>query len=292
MSTETRGTGEVNPWVAPFTSAPELMQTLQDDLPVRLIATPRKDFRACHVAEPLADVVKRNRDRFDFFPVTEGPPDGVERIVGLVELAHFTESTVPAVRVEECMQRLSEDNLIGADASILSFIATADRCPCRLVISGARIEGLVSLSDLHKLPVRAALFALITYLEMAMAQAIRVECPKSDKWKKRLSKKRRADLEKAIRAAKERDTWIEDLLFTQFADKVQVIKKSPSFKGSKGAFERTMKKIQVLRDGLAHANEYAYSRTAAAAVCETVRDIEAEIDLLRLWSSAMTPTQG
>ncbi|MBY0324747.1 MAG: hypothetical protein K2X72_38960 [Reyranella sp.] len=268
------------------------MQTLQDDLPVRLIATPRKDLRTCNAAELLADVVKRNREGFDFFPVIEVPPDDGERIVGLVEFALFTELTVPTVRVEECMQHLSEDNLIGADGSILSFITTADRRPCRLVISVARIEGLVSLSDLHKLPVRAALFALIAYLEMAMAQAIRVEFPEPGDWKKHLSESRHSDLEEAVGKAKEKDTWIEDLLFTQFADKVQIIKKSRSFNGSKGAFERTMKEIQALRDGLAHANEYAYSRTAAAAVCETVRKIEAQIDFLRLWPSAMTPTQG
>ena len=292
MPTDTHGLESGGRWAASFAPAPELMQTLQDDLPIRLIATPRMYFRTCNAAELLADVVKRNHEGFDFFPVIEGPSGGLERIVGLVELAHFTESTVPTVRVEECMQRLSEDNLIGADASILSFITTADQRPCRLVISGARIEGLVSLSDLHKLPVRAALFALITYLEMAMAQAIRVEYPKPEDWKQHLSQLRRTKLEEAVREAKEKDNWIEDLLLTQFADKVQIIKKSHSFNGSKGSFERTMKEIQVLRDGLAHANEYAYSRTVAAAVCETVRKIEAQIDLLRLWPSAMTPTRG
>lgn len=292
MPTDTHVLEAGTRWAGSFAPAPELMQTLQNDLPVQLIATPRADFHTCNAAEPLADVVKRNRESFDFLPVLEGPTDGTERIVGLVELAPFAGSTVPSVRVEECMQRLSEDNLIGADASILSFITTADQRPCRLVISGARIEGLVSLSDLHKLPVRAALFALITYLEMAMAQAIRVEYPEPGDWKKHLSESRRTDLEKAVCEAKEKDTWIEDLLFTQFADKVQIIKKSPSFRGSKGAFERTMKEIQALRDGLAHANEYAHSRNAAAAVCETVRKIATQIDLLRQWPSAMTPTQG
>jgi hypothetical protein len=62
------------------------------------------------------------------------------------------------------MRALPEENLIGADAGILSFVKGADRRGCRLVMSGAEISGLVSLSDLQKLPVRATvLFALITH---------------------------------------------------------------------------------------------------------------------------------
>jgi hypothetical protein len=54
------------------------------------------------------------------------------------------------------MSRLSDENLIGADASILTFVRNADRQKCRLVLSGLEISGLVSLSDLQRLPVWAA----------------------------------------------------------------------------------------------------------------------------------------
>jgi hypothetical protein len=64
----------------------------------------------------------------------------------------------PKGRVYEKMRHLSEANLIGADASILAFVRDADRHKCRLVVSGCEISGLVSLSDLQRLPVRAALF--------------------------------------------------------------------------------------------------------------------------------------
>lgn len=283
MPVDTQALDGSRRWVTSVVAAPELMQTLQDDLPVRLIATPRQDLRTCHMKEPLGDVVERNLEAFDFFPVVDGLPGETEHIVGLVELAPFTQTTTPNVRVEDRMEHLSEDNLIGADASILSFIKSADRQPCRLVVSGARIDGLVSLSDLQKLPVRAALFSLITFVEMAMAHAIRLDCPKPILWKKRLSTPRRAKLEEAVQSARKKNAWIEDLLLTQFADKVQIIRKSDAFRGSKSAFERTMKQIQKLRDGLAHANEYAYSRSTASAVCETVRQIEVQIDQLRTW---------
>ena len=65
--------------------------------------------------------------------------------------------------------------MIGADASIVEFVMTADKRPIRMVVSGDRVAGLVSLSDLQHLPVRAAIFTLITSLEIAMAKRIEEE---------------------------------------------------------------------------------------------------------------------
>ncbi|MGO4843671.1 hypothetical protein AB4144_66485, partial [Rhizobiaceae sp. 2RAB30] len=77
----------------------------------------------------------------------------------------------------EKYEALREAHLIGADASILSFVKEADTRPFRLLVSERGIVGLVSLSDLQKLPVRAALFGLVTGLEMAMTDAILTHDP-------------------------------------------------------------------------------------------------------------------
>jgi hypothetical protein len=88
----------------------------------------------------------------------------------------------------------TEENLIGADASLLTFIRNADRQMCRLVVSGPEMNGLVSLSDLQQLPVRAALFAMVTHLEITMAQAIRREFNQSEDWMDCLSIERKSNL--------------------------------------------------------------------------------------------------
>src|SRR5262249_13598427 len=116
-------------WADRSLAAPALMQILQDDLPVRLIATPRRDFRKCGSEELFTDVVARNREGFDFLPVVEGLSEGSDRIVGLIEVAHAKQDASSDVRVHERMKPLSEDNLIGADASILNFIKGADSQP-------------------------------------------------------------------------------------------------------------------------------------------------------------------
>jgi len=88
------------------------------------------------------------------------------------------------------MWPLSEDDMIGADASIVAFVRDADRHKCRLVVSGCEINGLVSLSDLQKLPVRAALFTMVTHLEMVMANFIRRHCGAYAEWQRSLPDER------------------------------------------------------------------------------------------------------
>src|SRR5215831_20139680 len=125
------------------------IEALQMGLTVDLIATKRSNFETCAQDEMLSAVVERNRhNRFDFLPVVEA---AMCRIVGLIEIAPLMEGGI-ADRVSAMMRPLSEENLLGADASILTFIRDADRQKCRLVVSGHEISGLVCLSDLQRLP--------------------------------------------------------------------------------------------------------------------------------------------
>src|SRR5262249_53547236 len=153
---------------------------LQKGLTVDLIATKRADFETCDLNESLPAVVERNRrNRFDFLPVIE---PATKRIIGLFEITPFMQGAAENGRVEQVTRALSEENLIGADASILAFVRDADCHRCRLIVSGNEISGLVSLSDLQHLPVRAALFGVVTYLEIIMADVIRREFKSSDEW--------------------------------------------------------------------------------------------------------------
>jgi hypothetical protein len=261
------------------------LATFQSGLEVRLIATDRTALKTCSSDEELATIVERSRDDdFDYLPVTAPTfeeSDHKKRIIGLVELVSFTHGeSRPHGLVRDQMCWLSEENLIGADAGILTFVRDADRRRCRLVVSGPEISGLVTLSDLQRLPVRAALFAMVTHLEMIMAESIRLEFGQSENWVTRLPEGRQAKLHDKIGKAKSQDAYIEQLLFTEFCDKVTIIKKSPDFCWERKAFEHDLARIQSLRDNLAHANDYAATRSAASRVCETVRLTDTWIERL------------
>ena len=238
-------------------------------LTVNLIATARAAFVTCAMNETLAQVIKDNgQNKFDFLPVTEMADGG---IVGLLEITSNRHSATVDRSVGEAMRPLSEENLIGADASILAFVRDTDFRKCRLVVSGSQISGLVTLSDLQRLPVCAALFGLVTHLEILMAEVIRRELKGSGEWLRYLSDGRRRDLRDELEKAEAQDGVVDALLFTQFCDKKSILSKSRNLKTSKRKFDNELGRIQSLRDHLAHANDYAASPEAASKTCETVR---------------------
>jgi hypothetical protein len=251
------------------------LAAFQNGLTVDLIATKREHFTTCAKGEPLADVVARNRGtQFDFLPVTESPQARkTASIVGLIEITRFMHEPKPTGFVAEAMRPLSEENLIGADASILTFIRDADHQRCRLIVSGHEIAGLVCLSDLQRLPVRAALFGLVTCLEIVMAGVIR-KLFNGDSWLQCLSEGRRLKLQAEMADARNDDGLVDPLLFTQFADKATILRKGPNVIRGDRSFRNDFKAIQALRDHLAHANDYAASAADARNVCAVVRSID------------------
>src|SRR5208337_1420315 len=90
------------------------LTAFEEGLPVRLIATPRSEFKTCGPDEELDAVAARHGQDFDYIPVVER-----EKIIGLL---NFVGRTDYRGRVREQMAPLSEANLIGADASLLTFV--------------------------------------------------------------------------------------------------------------------------------------------------------------------------
>src|SRR5262249_44367801 len=97
-------------------------------------------------------------------------------------------------------------------------------------------------------------------------------------WLKRLSPERQQGIHDEIDKSRRNDSFIDDLLFTQFADKVTIIKKSALISSNKNQFKNDLGGVRKLRDDLAHANDYAASRDAARSVCETVRVMDKWIE--------------
>lgn len=251
----------------------EIFETLHSGLKVSLIATPRDDLRTCHLSEHVSAVLRRNIESYDYIPAVSDGTDGNQHIVGLFHAANFADHKGIGDRIQDNFNPLSEDFLIGADASILDFIKDADTKPCRLVVSGSNIIGLVSLSDLQKLPVRAVLFALITGFEITMMDAIKRTYNSESDWMNSLSSERRQNVEHQRSKSEQADAVVDTLLFTQFADKKTLLKKQLPKTRTKSSFEKALSTIESLRNKVAHANEYANTPTHARNVCKTVREL-------------------
>ena len=274
------------------TRAGDTFETLHGGLTVELISTHRDDLMTCSLDDSLADVVMHNTKHYDYLPVTA---EQGGRIVGLLHAAGFADRSSAEGRVREhCCPQL-EEHLIGADASILDFVKEADcrPCrPCRLVVSGTGIVGLVTLSDLQKLPVRAALFALVTGLEISMSEAIKRNFPTRRDWLRLLSQEQQKDIRKKIQKSKDRDGFVDDVLFTQFYDKAIILTSLRGFSSGRCERLRELQEIKELRNKLAHANDYAATPDAQRKVCAVVRnllEIREEIENVRTIDAAPAP---
>lgn len=258
-------------WANPNDTRPDVLERVQRSLTVGLIMTPRVRLQTCRRDETARAVMKRNKQHFSFLPVV----DDAGRLLGLYKAEQWFNADAPRKQICDDFVPFSEDIVIGADASIIEFVTVADERPTRLVVSGDRVSGLVSLSDLQQLPVRAALFTLITRFEMAMAQRIEEEWEGDDKtgWLGLLSKSRRACIEEAIQKAEQDDSFVSEIAFSQLSDKMTIMIKKRLIPGSRSGLKRDFRSIRKLRDDIAHANNYAASPAAACRTCMTVRSI-------------------
>ena len=62
------------------------------------------------------------------------------------------------------MRRLDDGLLVASDKPMKRFVPLLVESPHRLVVRDTRIEGIVTSSDVHKLPLRLLAFALVTHL--------------------------------------------------------------------------------------------------------------------------------
>lgn len=256
-------------WATNHDASLDKLRRVQGSLTVGLIMVPRQSFLTCSKADTAAEVKQRNAANFSFLPVV----DSNHRVIGLYNAERWFDIAEPKAAVGDDFLPLSEDIVIGADASIFDFIRNADEVSTKLVVSGDGVAGLVSLSDIQQLPVRAALFALVTSLEMAMALAIERKWPNAEEWMTQLTENRRGQLQKKISEARQKDAFVSEIAFTQISDKATLLFKAGIVGGTRNEHDARFNAIRDLRDNLAHANLYADTPEAAASVCRVVRSI-------------------
>lgn len=247
---------------------------LELGFPVRLIGT-FEGLVTCRIDDRLSQVLERADTRpFDQLPVID---DG--RIVGLLRLVGLDAARADG-RVSDVLERIDERLLIAADASILAFLLGAKTSPCRLILDGDRITGLVGRSDLQKLPVRSLLFHLVTHLELAMAAWIRRHFAAESEWLDLLTSSRRTAVEKRYQGLHAARFAVDRLTATMLADKRAVILRSAALPMSRNRAKAEMEMIEALRDAVVHIGDYALTQDAADRMIEMVA-------LVRQWTELL-----
>jgi hypothetical protein len=228
------------------------MRGLEVGLTVGDIAT--VGFDSCGVSDAAADVLASSGfSLYDAIPVRD---DG--RVVGVVERR---ESAALGQQVAAVMRRLDDSLLVSAQEPLKRFIPLLAATPYRLVVDDARILGIVTRSDVHKLPVRLLTFAIVTHLELLMAELITTSRP-NDVWVEGLAPARRARFDEKrmqLRSANFDPPLIE---LTDFCDKRDLL--LPLVRGRIGIgnnkAKTELRRIEELRNKVAHAAGFATDR--------------------------------
>ncbi len=201
----------------------------------------------CHLDELVAEKLDDPQfSDYDQFPVEDD-----NRIIGvLLRSADHAET-----RVAEAMCPLDSSMLVSDSQPIEQLLDGFGRYRFRLVVRGSNIEGIVTPSDLLKLPVRLYVFMLITHLEMVMAARIRSEFQEHgvEKALCLLSAGRRESVQNEMEKLKDRKLDLDAIEGTQFCDKREILRKHLH---KSGAFKQNLEEIEKLRNSLAHASTY------------------------------------
>jgi hypothetical protein len=159
-----------------------------------------------------------------------------------------------------------------------------------LVLRGGRIDGLVTQSDLLKLPVRILVFGLITHLEQVMADIVSVSWP-GDTWFAKLNQNRQdiiIEKESDLRGRGMNPPQIE---LTEFGDKRDLCKKL--LPRGKNKFTKDLDNLRDLRDQLAHASTFvdrSDGKTGVAAFVEKFESATRWIDELTTLAATLKDT--
>jgi CBS domain-containing protein len=198
-------------------------------------------LNTCSQSEEVKLLIHR-LPSFDQIPVEENG-----KIVGVFERGKNITG-----RVSNQLRKLDDSILVSSEESLCDFLPLLAQSPYyRLVLKGSKISGIVTRSDVLKLPVRLYGFALVTNLELIMIEIIRNRMPNDEEWLSHISNPRQSRVKDKRTNYESKHLDLSLIELTDFCDKRDILKKLLKLPGS---FSKDLEKIEdVLRNPIAHA---------------------------------------
>ena len=230
------------------------LNAMESSFHVRLIGTFAPDLIWAPADAEAGPWLTQNCPDFDQFPVRQD-----DSTMGIL-LRH---SGYAGKTVRQVMQPLREGVIVSADMPISELIPQLRRSHYRLILRGGRLDGLVTQSDLLKLPVRMLLFGLISHLELCLRALVRERAP-WPKWLELLKAERRKAVCSKLEDLREARFEPDPLEVSSFSDVLDVLAQQRDLGDG---FRKEADLIRILRNDVAHAKTYINS---AADVCQFV----------------------
>lgn len=223
--------------------------------PVAMIATPREALQCCPSSGWRSIARAPTLADFDQVPLTA---DSSDRIVGVF------------VRGEG-RRPLTADMFMAADAPLLAFVESADTQRFRLLVEGGAVVGMVTLSDLQRLPVYSLLFSLLIAVEVLLMEWIRGACGgRPDAWLRHLEGRQRRTIEQHWKRAAANNVAIDRLSCASFSHEIAAARGLGLF-AAEPKRERELQDLKELRDRICHAIEVAPTAEHALQIPQQAR---------------------
>jgi len=244
------------------------MVGLDEGLRVRHIAN--FPLIKCRADEDMEEVFRRPEYKdLDQLPITEG-----SRIIGIAERSK------PKVR-----RPLDDSVLVAADNPLSNFLHTVHQQPYRLVVDGTAITGIVTWSDLLKLPVTVFAFSLIAQLELAMNSRIKEQYGEGEGWFELLGRREKAKILGWRHKLEGENLALSLLELAGFAHKAKVLRRNLA---AGRDFDSDLKSLKSLRDEVAHLKDMMRSDAGLKILVERIETAEAWLEMLRIASPSAT----
>lgn len=247
------------------TVAGAFLGAVRSEIPVALIATPRADLK-CKREDRWQEIGSDPElSDFDQVPVTDG--EG-----GHVVAVFIRGSGLIALR---------ESMFMAARAPLIAFLESADHQRFRLLVEDREVSGMVTLSDVQKLPVYSVIFSLLIVVEMLLIDWIRAACAvNKNQWLDYLDGSQRGIIETHWKNAVKNNVAIDRLSCASFGQEIRAARGLGLFKDHEER-HKSLKALEALRHKVCHAAEFAPTAEQALTIPGHVRDAQSTATWLR-----------
>jgi hypothetical protein len=250
------------------------MSGLEKGLKVAHITT--SSLQGCDIDDNIGDVMNNEQLLpFDLWPVRQNG-----QIVGAIRRREVEYPSSGIVR--DCIHHLDESVLISAEMPLLEYISIDPLD--RLVLQGINICGIVTRSDLLKLPVRLLAFSLVTHIEVLMSNLICISGVQEQAWLTYLPNRRSKDITEKQQKLKLKHSDPDMLEHTYFSDKRVILEHLFHSKETvihellrEEAIDQ-LKEINELRNTVAHTGKDIESKDPIQDFIERLRLTQAWIN--------------
>lgn len=259
-------------WASPvIDAASDYWLAVSQQGTVRLIATAWNDVRCRPLEHARGIETDEQLLDFDQVPLLTG-----ERVVSVFVRGHGIEPVHSGM-------------FMAADAPLLCFVEGADQQRFRLLLQGGEVVGLVTLSDLQRLPVYSLLFSLCIAVEALLVACIRRRCAgAADAWLAHLSERDRAVVEMHFNRARAANLAIDRLSCASLRQEIEAAI-GLGLMQRQDARHRDIEALARLRDAVCHVQEVAATPEQALTLPAQARAAAALANWLQRALSEQNP---